>query len=130
MANLAGELPIRVMIDGRRAAADSRYAWSGGGLVLTITTVLPDAGLAFELISTYVGHQDTDTIATQLTLGEGHEGRIETIHHRRDELNPTELARACAYDHVARLLSALADRSWDATADLDEHTFRELERVE
>jgi hypothetical protein len=130
VANLAGDLPIRVTFDGRRTATESRYAWSGGGLVLTIATVLPEAGLALELISTYVGHQDTDTIATQLTVGQGQEGRIETSHHRRDELNPTELARACAYDHVSRLLSALADRSLIAQADLDERTFHELERVE
>jgi hypothetical protein len=130
VANLVGDLPIRVVIEGRRAAAESRYAWSGGGLVLTITTVLPDPGLAFELISTYVGHEDTDTIATHLTLGESREGQIETFRHRRDELNPTELARACAYDHVSRLLSALTARSLVAQADLNERTFYELEHVE
>jgi len=121
---------MRVIVDDQPIPTHSRYAWGGGGLVLTITTVLPDASLAFELISTYIGHQDTDTIATHLTLGEGREGQIESCQHRHDELNPIELARACAYDHVSRLLSALADRSLAAQADLDEHTFYELERVE
>lgn len=64
-----GELPLRVNVNGRDRPSDSRYAWTGGGLVLTVTTVLPERGLAFELISTYVGHRDTDTIATYLVLG-------------------------------------------------------------
>ena len=130
MSNVAGELPIRVIIDGGDAPAHSHYTWSGGGVILTITTVLPDAGLAFELISTYIGHQDTDTIATHLTLGEGQEAQIEVSRHRQDELNPVELARACTYDHVSRLISALADRSLVAHVHLDERTFHELERVE
>jgi hypothetical protein len=130
VSNVAGDLTMGVLIDGRPTLTDSRYAWSGGGLVLTITTVLPDVGLAFELISTYIGHHDTDTIAAHLTLGEGQEAQIQTSRHRHDELNPVELARACAYDHVSRLISALADRSLAAQVDLDEHTFHELERVE
>lgn len=130
MSNVAGELAIRVFIDGRQTPTHSQYTWSGGGVVLTITTVLPNAGLAFELISTYIGHQDTDTIAAHLTLGEGREAKIETSRHSYDELNPIELARACAYDHVSLLINALADRSLAAQADLDERTFYELERVE
>lgn len=130
VANVAGDLPIRVTIGGQPTSADSRYAWSGGGLVLAISTVLPDAGLALELISTYVGHEDTDTVATHLTLAQGQDGQIESFRHRHDELNPTELARACAYDHVSRLLGVLADRSLVAQAAVDEHSFHQLERVE
>ena len=88
MANLAGELPLQVIVDGRTRPSHSRYAWSAGGLVLTIATVLPESGLAFELISTYTGHRDTDTIATHLTLGLGRHGEIETCRHPHEQLNP------------------------------------------
>ena len=46
--------------------------------MLTIATVLPEEGLAFELISIYAGHRDTDTIATHLTLAQGREGAIDS----------------------------------------------------
>jgi hypothetical protein len=52
MANIAGELPLHVIVGGCSQQSHSRYQWSGGGLVLTIATVLPDRELAFELIST------------------------------------------------------------------------------
>ena len=130
MANLAGELPLQVIIDGRSRASHSRYAWTAGGLVLTIATVLPEPGLAFELISTYTGHQDTDTIATHLTLSQERDGEIESCRHPHEQLNPVELARACAYDHASRLIEALSGDEHLARVELDEHTFGELERVE
>ncbi len=126
VANLAGELPLQVIVDGRTRPSHSRYAWSGGRLVLTIATVLPELGLAFEPISTYTWNHDTDTIATHLTLGQGRAGEIDGCRHPRHELNPAELARACAYDHASRLIG---DRH-PVRVELDEHTFSELERVE
>ncbi len=130
MANLEGEMPLQVIVDGRVMPSRSCYAWTGGGLVLTIATVLPESGLAFELISTYTGHQDTDTIATHLTLSQERDGRIESRQHPHEQLNPVELARACAYDHASRLIEALSEDEHLARAELDEHTFSELERVE
>lgn len=121
---------MQVIVDGRARPAQSRYAWSAGGLVLTIATVLPEPGLAFELISTYTGHADTDTIATHLTLGDGRGGEIDSCRHPNEHLNPVELARACAYDHASRLIDALSDAAHVARAELDENTFSELERVE
>jgi hypothetical protein len=130
VANLAGELPLEVILDGRPRPSHSRYAWSAGGLVLTIATVLPEPGLAFELISTYTGHPDTDTIATHLTLGQSRDGEIDSRRHPHQQLNPAELARACAYDHAGRLIDVLGDDRHPARVELDEHTFSELERVE
>jgi hypothetical protein len=130
VANLAGNLPLQVIVDGHRRPSHSGYAWSAGGLVLTIATVLPESGLAFELISTYTGHRDTDTIATHLTLGQGREGEIDSSRHPHEQLNPVELARACAYDHASRLIEALGDGRHPAKVELGEQTFRELERVE
>jgi hypothetical protein len=128
VVNLAGALPLSVMVDGRERPSRSGYAWSAGGLVLTITTVLPESGLAFELISTYTGHEETDTIATHLTLGQDREGDIDSRRYPHERLNPVELA--CAYDHAARLIEALETRGHVARVELDERTFVELERVE
>jgi hypothetical protein len=130
VANLAGELPLEVTVDGRGRPSHSRYAWSGGGLVLTIATVVPEQGLAFELISTYIGHRDTDTVATHLALAHGRHGEIDSCRHPHERLNPVELARACAYDHAGRLIDALADCGHAGRVELDERTFSELERVE
>lgn len=130
VANLAGELPLQVIIEDHQRPSQSSYAWSGGGLVLTITTVLPEPGLAFELISTYTGHQETDTIATHLLLGHGRTARIESSQHPNDRLNPLDLVRACAYDHAGRLIEALAQRHRGVRVEVDERTFTELERVE
>jgi hypothetical protein len=130
VANLAGELPMEVIVDGHPRPSHSRYAWSAGGLVLTIATVLPESGLAFELISTYTGHPDTDTMATHLILGQGRDGEIDSCRHPHERLNPVELARGCAYDHASRLIEALGDSRHPTRVELDEHTFSDLERVE
>jgi len=130
LANLAGELPLQVIVDGRIRPSHSNYAWNAGGLVLIIATVLPEPGLAFELISTYTGHTDTDTIATHLTLGQGRDSEIDSCRHPHEQLNPVELARACAYDHAGRLIEALGDSPHPTRVELNEHTFRNLERVE
>jgi len=130
VANLGGKLPLQVIVDGRARLSRSHYAWSAGGLVLTIATVMPEPGLAFELISTYTGHDDTDTIATHLTLGQGRDAEIDSCRHTHEQLNPVELARACAYDHASRLIEALGDSEHPAMVELGEHTFRGLERVE
>lgn len=130
MANFTGELPLTINIDGRRRPADTGYAWAAGGLTLTISTVIPERRLAFELHSTYTAGPDTDTIAVHLVLGHGRESDIDTCRHPREELNPCELARACAYDHAQRLIDALSDDGHQVTVALDEQTFTALEHVE
>ena len=130
VANLAGELPLTVKVDGRPRPSESRYDWAAGGRVLTVSTVIPETGLAFELISTYVGHQDTDTMVTHLTLRHGRRGEIEARRHPHEQLNLVGLARGCAYDHANRLIERLCDHGHKVTIELGEHTFSQLERVE
>jgi hypothetical protein len=125
---MRGDLPLRISVDDRPCEAHSTYAWSGGGTVLTISTVLPDRGLAAELISTYVGHPSTGTVATHVMLGPvGRESDISTVEHER--LSPAESARECAYDHAHQLIDQLRAAGRDATVELDELSFAELERV-
>lgn len=125
---MRGDLPLRVSVDDRPCEAHTTYSWSGGGMVLTISTVLPERGLAVELISTYVGHPHTRAIVTHLMLGPvGHRAEINTIEH--EHLDPGESARECAYDHSHELIEALRAAGCQASVQLDELSFAELERV-
>jgi hypothetical protein len=100
-------------------------------MVLTISTVLPERGLALELISTYVGHPHTGTLATHLLLGPvGHPAEIHTSEHEHEHLDPVERPRACAYDHAHQLIDTLRAIGREASVQLDELSFAELERVE
>ena len=129
MANLSGDLPLHVTVDAQPREAHATYAWSAGGTVLTISTVVPDRGLAVELVSTYVGHASTPTIATHLMLGPvGHANTVRTVEH--EQLDPTEHARECVYDHARELIEQLCAAGREAAVELDELSFSELERVE
>jgi hypothetical protein len=120
VANIRGDIPLRVTIDGRACEPYSTYSWSGGA-VLTLSTVLPERGLAAELISTYVGHTDTPTIATHLMIGPvGQAGLIATAEHAHEDLNPVESARECAYDHAHELIDAVGGLGHQIRVQLDE----------
>jgi hypothetical protein len=128
---MRGDIPVTVTIDDRPCEAHSTYSWSGGGCVLTLSTVLPERGLAAELISTYVGHPDTPTVATHLMLGPvGQPASIATAQHEHEDLGPVESARECAYDHANRLIEALGANGHRVSVELDEQSFSQLERVE
>lgn len=100
-------------------------------MVLSFSTVLPERGLALELISTYVGHPQTVTIATHLLLGPvGHRAQIHASEHPHDQLDPVDAPRACVYDHADQLIEALHALGHEASVRLDESSFAQLERVE
>jgi hypothetical protein len=128
---MRGDIFLTVSIDDRLCEAHSTYSWAGGGAVLTLSTVLTERDLAAELISTYVGHGDTPTIATHLMLGPvGRPATIHTAEHAHEHLDPVESARECAYDHAHQLIEALGAAGLQVSAQLDEASFTELERVE
>ena len=126
---MRGDIPLTVTIDDRPCEAESTYGWSGGGVVLTLSTVLPARGIAAELISTYVGHNDTPTIATHLMLGPvGQPASIATAEHAHEHLDPVESARECAYDHAQQLVELLDAAGRHLTVQLSELSFAQLER--
>jgi hypothetical protein len=128
---MRGDLRLEVSVDDRPCEAHSTYAWAGGGMVLTISTVLPERGLAVELISTYVGHPHTRTIVTHLMLGPpGRTAQIRSTERAHGDLDPIEGARECAYDHAHELIDALGGLGHEIRVQLDERTFAELEQVE
>ena len=126
---MRGDIPLAVTIDNRPCEAHSTYAWSGGGFVLMLSTVLAERGLAAELISTYVGHTDTPTIATHLMLGPvGQPASIATAEYAHEDLDPVESARECAYEHAQQLVELLDAAGRHLTVQLDEPSFIQLER--
>ena len=128
---MRGDLPLTVSIDDRPCEAHSTYHWAAGGEVLTLATVLPEPGLAAELISAYVGHAGTPTIATHLMLGPvGRPATIHTAEHAHEQLDPVDRARDCAYDHAYQLIAALRAAGCQLRVQLDGGSFTELERVE
>ena len=128
---MRGDLGLEVLVNDRACEAHSTYTWAGGGMVLTISTVLPERDLAVELISTYVGHPHTRTIVTHLMLGPpGRTAQIRSIERAHEDLDPIEGARECAYDHAHELIDAVGGLGHEIRVQLDERTFAELERVE
>lgn len=131
VANMRGDLRLEVLVNGRASEAHSTYTWAGGGMVLTISTVLPERGLAVELISTYVGHPHTPTVVTHLMLGPpGRRAQIRSVERGHEDLDPIEGARECAYDHAQELIDAVGRVGYEISVQLDERTFAQLERVE
>jgi len=126
---MRGDISMTVTIDDQPCEAHSTYSWSGGGCVLTLSTVLPERAFAAELISTYVGHTDTPTIATHLMLGPvGQPAAIATAEHAHEDLGPVESARDCATDHAPQLIELLDAAGRQVTGQLDELSVTELER--
>ena len=94
-------------------------------------TVIPQAALALELHSAFVGHKGIGTHATQLLLGP--RGRIPPIHvnrHEHQNVDPTFEPLTCVYEHAQHLIETLQNLGWHASVNVpDERVFAELEHV-
>ncbi|HWJ49611.1 MAG TPA: hypothetical protein VNR42_01245 [Solirubrobacteraceae bacterium] len=123
-------IPLEISLHGRRVESETTCVWAGP-YVLVIATVLPAAGLAVEVHSTFVGHEGVPTLATHLTLGPvGHAPVTITAEHERANLDPTIRARACAYEHAQILIETLTGLEYRVAVDVPDDAFGELERVE
>lgn len=121
---------LDVKLDGRRVESETTCMWAGA-YVLTVATVLPERGLAFELVSSFVGHRDVATHATHLALGPpGKAAEISAHDHAHESLDPMIRARECAYEHVQVLLEQLTSLGHDVSIEVPDDAFDELERIE
>jgi hypothetical protein len=122
-------IPLVFTLDGRVLASETTCVWAGP-YVLTISTVLPDHGLAVEVHSTFVGHEGVPTYATHLTIGPvDHDPTIAQDEHPHASLDPVLRARDCAYEHIQLVLSTLQQLDYDAAIDVPEDAFADMERV-
>jgi hypothetical protein len=121
---------LGVKLDGCRVQSETTCMWAGA-YVLTVATVLPDRGLAFELVSSFVGHRDVATHVTHLALGPpGRAAEISAHDHAHESLDPMIRARECAYEHVQVLLEQLTSFGHDVSIEVPDDAFDELERIE
>ena len=122
-------IDLEVTVDGRSTASETTCTWAGAH-VLTVHTVIPRAGLALELHSTFVGHSGVLTHVVHLTLGPpGREPTITSADHDED-LDPTYAPRGCVYEHGQHLIEVLCGLGYRATVDVPgERAFDGLERV-
>jgi len=121
---------LEISLDGRSVESETTCI-SAGPYVLVIATVLPEAGLAVEVHSTFVGHGGVPTFATHLTLGPaGHAPVTTTAEHDRASLDPTIRARACAYEHAQIVIETLTGLEYSVALDVPDDAFSQLERVE
>lgn len=123
-------IPLVFTLDDRRVPSETTCIWAGP-YVLTISTVLPDHGLAAEIHSTFVGHQGVPTSVTHLTIGPvEHDPTITQAEHAHASLDPMLRARECAYEHVQIVLSTLTQLGYNAAIDVPDDAFADMERVE
>ena len=99
-----GYFPLRVSIDEQAREMRSDVSWTGDRLVMTISSSMAAPDSALRLISVYVGHPETHTIATHLVVGGSREPTgIHPVVHDHGDLDPLEQPTACAYDHARHL---------------------------
>jgi hypothetical protein len=123
-------IELELTLDGQPVQSETRYTWAGA-YVLSVHTVIPQAGLAVELHSTFVGHPGVDTHATHLLLGPaGSAPSIRCGAHEHEHLDPVFQPRACVYEHAQQLIEQLAEHGHRAGVTVpDESAFAALERV-
>ena len=123
-------IDLDVRLGGKQVSGETTAICAGPD-VLSIVTVLPDHGVLFQLISTFIGHKGVDTHVTHLVLGPpGEDPEIHTEDRLHELLDPAYDPRSCAYEHIHVLMEHLRRLGHKPTIDIPENAFRELERVE
>jgi hypothetical protein len=116
-----------VELDSDQIASETVCVFAGAH-ALTIVTTLPQRGLAFELTSSFVGHEDVATHATHLALGPpGHRPVISATEYEHLNVDPVLSPRDCAYEHVAIILERLTGLGYEVSIDVPDDAFQELE---
>jgi hypothetical protein len=120
-------IALVVKLDAEEVASETVCA-SAGAHALTIVTTLPEKELAFELTSSFVGHEDVATHATHLALGPpGHEPQISVREYEHANVDPVLGPRDCAYEHVAIILEQLTQLGYEVSIEVPDDAFEELE---
>jgi hypothetical protein len=123
-------IDLELTIDGAPTLSETTYTWAGAHTI-TVHTVVPQADLALELHSTFVGHPGLPTHVVHLRLGPpGHEPALTAVDMEEAEIEPTYAPRACAYEHAERLIEVLSDFGYRGAVNVpDESAFAALERI-
>lgn len=123
-------IDVELMVDCTPTFSETTCTWAGAHVV-TIHTVVPQADLAIELHSTFVGHPGVPTQVVHLRLGPpGREPAIVAAEIGDSHVEPTYAARACAYEHAQRLIEVFAEFGHEAAVIVpNDAAFGLLERA-
>ena len=123
-------IDLGIRLGGKRVSGETTAICAGPD-VLTVSTVLPDHGVLFELTSTFIGHRGVDTHVAHLVLGPlGEDPEIHTEDRPHELLDPAYDPRSCAYEHIHVLMEHLKRLGHKPTIDVPENAFSELEHVQ
>jgi len=123
-------IALEIKLDGHQAGSETSCLWAGPNL-FTVVTKLPEADLAVEVHSTFVGHAGVPTCATHLVLGPvGYAPTTITAEHEHASLDRAGDARQFVYEHAQILIEILGDLGYTLGIDVPENAFAELERLE
>lgn len=122
------EIGLHVELDGERVASETTGVWAGP-YVFVVSTVLPDRGLAFQLVSAFVGCRGVPTRVNHLTLGPvDRDPTLSVSDHAHASIDPMTGGRECAYEHVHVLAERLRDLGHEVSIQVPDDAFLELER--
>jgi hypothetical protein len=120
-------IALAVELDGEQVASETVCVFAGAH-ALTIVTTLPKRGLAFELTSSFVGHENVPTHATHLALGPAdHRPEISAVEYEHLRVDPVLSPRDCAYEHVAIILERLTELGYEVSIQVPDDAFEALE---
>ncbi len=121
---------LTVRLDGLETPSKTLCTFNGA-YVLTVVTLLLERRLSIEHDSTFMGHGKVAMHATHLTLGPpGHDPVVRSEIYEHNQVDPVTGGRGCVYEHVQVLLEHLRDLGHDATINIPDNAFSELERVQ
>jgi hypothetical protein len=124
---MATRVPLTIRVNGLPVRSVTEYS-AIGAYVIVLTTTTDSPRAAISVTSTYVAHEDTDTHATHLVMRRGAGPQMETRLHRRGGLAiGAEERRACLYEHLQQVLSALSAGRRHASIDVFEHAAEVLD---
>lgn len=111
------QVPITFRLGGEPVESVTRLVRSGP-YVLTMHTTLPQAGLAVELHSTFMGHNATRTHAAHLLLGPvGEMPHLVTHDETTNVIDPVNRPNTCVYAHCHELIDLLVEHGLTVTVE-------------
>lgn len=123
-------IELDITLDGRPAVSDTSCIWAGP-YVVVIATTLPEAGLAAELHSTFVGHAGVPRCATHLVLGPiGRSPSIVIAEHEHANPDPAVDVRECVYEHAQIMTETMGELGFEMGIGVTDTAFDGLERIE
>jgi hypothetical protein len=106
---------VRINVNDRAVASETTVT-AAGPSVLALITALGELGVT--LTSTYVGHAQTETLATHLVVTRERQ-ELEQVEHSRDALPVTHARERCLLDHAARVQQTVSEATGGAvTVDI------------